>query len=162
MVDSFFIFGAKYLFVLSLLIALFYFYKASTEVRKQMIIFAFISFPLAFIISLIARELYFNPRPFMISGLEPLVPHTPDNGFPSDHTLLVAAIASLLPFFNRRFALWLWFITIVVAFSLVYVGVHHFLDVLGSAIIAIISALFAYAIIRNTKLWKTTNNQTNF
>ncbi len=155
--DSFFIFGAKYLFILSLILPLFQFYQSEKVERKRLIIYGILSALLAFILSLIAREIYFNPRPFVVGNFTPLVPHEPDNGFPSDHTLLVAAIASIMTPVHRRLALYLWLLAIVVALSRIYVGVHHPLDVIGSIIIAILSSLAAYAIIHN--IWN--KNKTN-
>lgn len=151
MIDQLFIFGAKYLYIVSIFIGALLFFRASIEEKKKMVVFGIISLGLAFVVSLIARELYFNPRPFVVEGFEPLIPHDPDNGFPSDHTLLVAAIAALFTFFNRRVALWLWVPAVLVAVSRVYTGVHHAADVLGSILIAIASAQVAYAIIH--KLW---------
>ncbi len=162
MMDTFFIFGAKYLYILSVLIVLFIFYKLPLEAKKRMVVFGIISCALALIVSISAREIYFNPRPFVVEGFEPLITHEADNGFPSDHTLLAAALASVGVFFHKRAGLYLWLIAGIVAISRVYVGVHHALDVLASAGIALLSALVAYAIIRNTNLWKTPNKPTNF
>lgn len=162
MTDLFFIFGAKYLFLFSALIILIVFYVLPLEFKKRMIVFGIASCALALVISFIAREIYFNPRPFVVDGFEPLIPHKADNGFPSDHTLLVATLASIGMFFHRRASLYLWLIAIVVAISRVYVGVHNPIDILASISIALASTLAVHAIIENTKLWKTTNKQTNF
>ena len=63
---------------------------------KKVLPLGVISLPLTYVLGVIARSLYFNPRPFMVSGVEPLISHAADNGFPSDHTLLLASIASLV------------------------------------------------------------------
>ena len=152
MLDLLFIFGAKYLFLASLLGILIFFYRADKETRKKMLILGAISLPLSLLISLVARELYFNPRPFVVGGFEPLVPHDPDNGFPSDHTLLVAALAALLIPFYKKGALWLWLIAGVVGLSRVYVGVHHFVDVLGSIAIALFSAYLVYKTLKSREV----------
>ncbi|OHB06013.1 MAG: hypothetical protein A3A26_03470 [Candidatus Zambryskibacteria bacterium RIFCSPLOWO2_01_FULL_47_14] len=149
--ENFFIFGAKWLYLFSILIAAIYFFRASAETRKKMIALASVSFALAFVISIAAREMYYNPRPFVEYSFVPLIPHTADNGFPSDHTLLASAIASLFLFFNIRLSIFLWLLTGIVGLSRVYVGIHNFTDIIGSALIALISALAAYAIIH--KLW---------
>lgn len=142
------IFGAEKLFVLAPLIALWVFYKSDKETRKHMLIFAFFSLPLTFILGEIARKLYFDPRPFVVGGYNPLISHAPDNGFPSDHTLLLAAISSTISLFDKRFALALWIITILVALSRIYVGVHHFVDVLASISIAVLASLVVYGVLR--------------
>lgn len=159
MIDTLFIFGAKYLFVLSLIIALYVFTKLSFEERWRMIILGLTASLLALVVAIGLREIYENPRPFVVNEFEPLIPHDPDNGFPSDHTLLVATVASVVAFFHRRAALYLWLIAALVGMSRVYVGVHHFTDILGSIAISIITAFVAYAIIA---AWKTHKNPTNF
>lgn len=159
MTDLFFIFGAKYLYIVSLLVAAAFFLTLDRETKKQLIVFGIASFALAFVLSIAARALVDNPRPFVVGGFEPLVPHDPDNGFPSDHTLLVASVASLISFFNRRYAVVLWLIALLVGISRIYAGVHHPIDILGSIAISITAALIVYATIAT---WKQRNNQTNF
>ncbi|HEY4528441.1 MAG TPA: phosphatase PAP2 family protein [Candidatus Paceibacterota bacterium] len=149
------IFCAKYLFILSPVVVFYFFYKSDAEIRKRILVLGALSLPLSYILGVIGRMLYFNPRPFMVSGVEPLISHAADNGFPSDHTLLLASIASLVFIFNRKLAAWLWVITILVGISRVYAGVHHFIDILGSISIAIASTALVYVIIR--KLWNKNN-----
>ncbi len=156
--NAFFIFGAKYLYLFSILIAAIYFFRASAETKKKMVVLGITSFALAFALSVAARAAYYSPRPFVEYGFTPLISHAPDNGFPSDHTLLAAAVASVMLFFNIHIGIWLWLAAAVVGLSRVYAGIHSFPDIIGSGTIALISALLAYAII--LKLWKK-NRQTN-
>jgi undecaprenyl-diphosphatase len=142
--DTIFIFGAKYLFLLSGALFGIYFLRASREEKKRMIIFSLFAFPLALILALAASYLYFNPRPFVTGGFIPLIPHAADNGFPSDHVLLVAAVAGVMSFFNRRWAIILWVIAGLVAISRIYVGVHHSLDVVASIALALLSAILVH------------------
>ena len=153
------IFGAKYLFLLSPILVLFFFFKLSFEMRKRVAIFALISVPLALILFALARMIWFNPRPFMLSGVAPLIPHDPGNGFPSGHTLFTAILATLVTYFNRKTAAVLWIITLVVGVSRVYAGVHHLVDIGGSILIALLSGAYAYAIIH--KPWKN-KHRANF
>lgn len=158
MIENFFIFSAKYLHIVSIAIALIYFYRATPEIRKRMAVFAVISFGLAFVLAVGSRTVYDNPRPFAVGGFEPLIAHEADNSFPSDHTLLAAAIASLMLALNIHIGIWLWLIAGIVGLSRVYVGVHYFTDIIGSGLIAALSVTIAYAIIH--KLWNR-NKQTN-
>lgn len=151
MIDQLFIFGAKYLIVFSGLCFVWHFFKLPRESWLKFALFAASSFALAFVISVGARQIYDNPRPFVIGNFEPLIPHEPDNGFPSDHMLLASALASVLVFYSRSRGTLLWVIAIFIGISRIYAGVHHSLDILGSAMIAIISTLAAYAIIH--QLW---------
>lgn len=148
MIDTLIIFGAQKLFLLSPIVAAYFFYRASREKKIEMAIFAFFSLPLSFIFSIAARSLYFNPLPFVVKGLEPLITHAPNNGFPSDHVLLLASIASVFSFFHKKAALALWIIAIIVGFSRVYAGIHHFVDIVGSALITLLSAFIVEAVLR--------------
>ncbi|MEX0932429.1 MAG: phosphatase PAP2 family protein [Parcubacteria group bacterium] len=149
--DAFFIFGAKYLFIISVLVGVAVFYTAPLTERYKIATFFALSMMLAFLLSLLARELYFNPRPFVVGKFAPLIPHSADNGFPSDHTLLVSSIAAGMMYFRRRLALVLWLVAGLVAMSRVYTGVHHTLDVLGAALIALLSAVSVHVFLARYK-----------
>jgi undecaprenyl-diphosphatase len=149
-----YIFGAKYLFILSPILALIWFYKLPKEKRGETLIFTALALPTAFILAKIASHFYFNPRPFVTGGFAPLIPHAPDNGFPSDHALLVSAIASVVTFMDIRKSMWFWLIAIIVAISRVGVGVHNPLDVTASAIIAAVTAYVVHFVLK----WYTNRN----
>jgi undecaprenyl-diphosphatase len=142
------IIGAKYFIILSPIIVGLYILRVPRELRRRVVIFFALSLPITYILSLVADSLYYNPRPFVIGGFEPLIPHADENGFPSNHALLTAALASGLSFFNRRWASLLWVIFGVVAFSRVYAGVHHSIDVLASALIALFVATVVYVFLK--------------
>ena len=124
---------------------------------RQLICAAVLTLTLAFVLSNIARALYFNPRPFVVGGFEPLIPHEPDNGFPSDHALLFGTVASIAMFVGKTFSIPLWILATAVGLYRVYAGVHHLIDILASFGISLVSAYIAYAIIQ--KLWN--NSPTN-
>ncbi len=148
LLDSLFIFGAKYLFILSFVIAGIYFLKLSWESKKKIVAFGLASIILIYGISFIAGHLYYNPRPFVIDNFTPLIPHAPDNGFPSDHVLMVSAIAAIVCFFNRKVGLTLLGISILVAISRVNVGVHHSIDVIASVVFSFVGASMAYIFLK--------------
>lgn len=109
-----------------------------------MAIFAAITLPLAYVVAKIGGKLYNNPRPFVAQHFAPLIPHVPDNGFPSDHVLLSATIAAILYPYSKTVSVFVWILTLYIAISRVYVGVHHTTDVVGSAMIAIVVAFLVY------------------
>lgn len=145
--NLFFIFGAKYLFVFSLIIAGAYFCLQPRHTQKRLTILTVFSGVLSFAVALLAGLVYVNPRPFISEHIVPLIPHAPDNGFPSDHALLVGLIASVLYPFDRRVSAVLWVIAIVVAASRVFVGVHHSVDVVGSFVITTAMTALGYWLI---------------
>jgi undecaprenyl-diphosphatase len=142
--DTFFIICAKYLIVVPVLILGIYFLKQPRTHWKDLAIFAIGSAVLAYIVSFVAGHLYFDPRPFVVDHITPLISHAPDNGFPSDHALLAAAIASIGWVWNKRLGVSLWILALLIAYARVYVGVHHMIDVLGSIVI---SGLATYAVL---------------
>ena len=134
----FYIFTAKYLFISSFVIGGIYFLQQPRVHQKKILLFGTVSVILIYTCAVLAGHIYNNPRPFVVGHFAPLIPHSPDNGFPSDHMLLVSAIASILTYFaNRRVIISLWFITLLIAISRVYVGVHHPVDVIASTLFSL-------------------------
>ena len=152
--DSIYIFGAKYLYILVLIIALADFLRQSKNTKVKMIALAIIALPLTYAISKILGYFYYDPRPFVQNHFLPLIPHDPDNGFPSDHAILVGAIASVWFYFNKRLSLVLWTIAILVGASRIAVGIHHPIDIIGGFIIAVICAFAADRILKLKYLQK--------
>ncbi|MDQ6692880.1 MAG: phosphatase PAP2 family protein [Chloroflexota bacterium] len=96
------------------------------------------------LIAKVASQLIISPRPFTQPGSAPaMIAGSLDNGFPSDHTLLLAAVAAIVCLVNLRLSLIFWVLALVVGLARVYVGVHHMVDIAGSlAIVAIAYGLF--------------------
>lgn len=87
------------------------------------------------ILTAIATRTYYDPRPFVAvaeggDGVIPVIPHDPDNGFPSDHSAAAGLMAALV-LLRRRWLAGLWFAAAAaaVAWGRVAAGVHHLLDV---------------------------------
>jgi undecaprenyl-diphosphatase len=89
-----------------------------------------------------------DPRPFVVDGQTPLIPHAPDNGFPSDHTTLGAAIAAALLPWRRRLAGGLLLLAAGVGAARVAAHVHHVPDVVGGMLIGIACAALAILMVR--------------
>jgi len=146
--DSIFVFGAKYLYLLAFVVAAIWLVRLPAEKRKGALIFAAVALPAIFIASRIASWLYLDPRPFVVGHFTPLVPHAADNGFPSDHTLLVSAIASIIFPFDRKTSVFVWIVAALVGISRVYVGIHHLIDIVGSVVISIAMSAIVYWALR--------------
>lgn len=143
-----FIFGAKYLYLIIMVIFFIWFLTQPQLRKKEILIIVCICLPLVFIISKFAGSLYYNSRPFVLGHFQPLIPHQADNGFPSHHALLVCVIATIIFIFSRRIGFVLWILALFVGFSRVYVGVHHVIDIVGSMLIAIIPVALVYFFIK--------------
>lgn len=151
MLDLFAIFCAKYLIALALIFAAAFALKLSKQELRSMIILAAIALPLIYLTAVIASHLCNNPRPFVVEHFVPLIPHDADNGFPSDHVLLVSAIAAIWTVYRRRIGVVLWAAAVAIGIARVYVGVHHPIDVIGSAVIAGVITFGLYTLLRRSK-----------
>lgn len=150
-IDYLSIFGAKYLYLIALFVAGVYFLKLPWQEKKQIFVFGIVALPIMFAVLKIAAALYFDPRPFVVGHFTPLIPHDPDNGFPSDHTLLLSAVASLVFPFNKKMSSILWVFVVLVGVSRVYTGIHHPIDIIGSIIIAVAVASAVYPFVNRSK-----------
>ncbi|MBO9618343.1 MAG: phosphatase PAP2 family protein [Niabella sp.] len=141
--DTFFIFCANYLFVAPFLLAAVFFFKQKRNVQINIVIFGLCCALVGYGIALLLGQLYFDPRPFVAGHFKPLIDHDTENGFPSDHVLLVSTVSAVLTVFAKRLSIYAWICTILIAIARVYVGVHHIIDVAGSLLIASgVTALF--------------------
>ena len=117
---------------------------------RELAIAALVIAPSAFVLAKIGAHVISSPRPFIQSGVAPLIASSQDNGFPSDHTLLLGAVAAVVTVANRRWGLLFWALAAVVGMARVYARVHHPVDVLGSLVIAAL-ALALYAGLRRLR-----------
>lgn len=145
--DTLIIFGAKYLFLAIIIIALGFIIFSKREMQKDVIVFFMMALPLIYVVAKIVSLFYYDARPFVVGNFVPLIPHDPDNGFPSDHTLISAAIASVIVFYSRKIGIVLWILTILVGISRVLSGVHHTIDIIASMIISLFVAWLLYTYI---------------
>lgn len=127
---------AKYLYLMGVFIAVAFFFKTDNPTKKKVLLLALISFPLSLIIARISALFIKDTRPFVIEHVKPLIAHVADNGFPSDHTLLTMAIASVVFAYNKKVGIVLFVVAFLVGTSRILALVHHPLDIIGSTVIA--------------------------
>lgn len=152
--DLFFIYGAKYLYIMVLAIAGLSFLQMKRKKQKELFVLAVVSFPIVLLVSKIGAYLYFNPRPFVVEHFTPLLAHDPDNGFPSDHTLLLSSVTMLFAIYQRKISYLLFTLTIVVGFSRIYVGIHHAVDIVGSIFMSVTTVTLSHYIHLHFKMSK--------
>ena len=141
------IFCAKYLVAVPVLALAAFFFVGVKRRRHRLLWLTVVAMPLAYMISRIAGHLYYNPRPFVVSHVAPLIAHAADNGFPSDHTLIAATIAGIVFYFNRAWGSALWVVALLIGTARVFAGVHHAVDVLGAVVISIAAVIIAHYVL---------------
>src|SRR5579884_3637252 len=94
------IFAAKYLvFIDAVLAAATIFLLIRRRAPSWLVRYAVIAvllLVLSYVFAKIGAAVYTDPRPFTQDHVRPLIAHAPDNGFPSDHALLAAALVALV------------------------------------------------------------------
>jgi len=139
-----FYFWAKYLYLVTIGVAISWLLIQTKPKQKEILIIFCICLPLAYIVAKSVGHLWYNPRPFILGHFKPLILHKANNGFPSDHTLLVSVISTVVFLFSWRISSILWALTLFVGISRVYVGVHHSVDIIGSIFIAVATVTIVY------------------
>lgn len=131
--DSIIVFLAKYLIFFIVLLAL---YAVYAEKNRREIILAFlIAGFTALLLSGIAGALYYSPRPFVAHNVQPLFAHGPDNGFPSEHTVLAMTLTAVIYFYRRRLAAAALVMALLVGSARVWAHVHSWIDIAGGVVI---------------------------
>ena len=104
-------------------------------------LYAFYAALLGIAINLAITQVYYHPRPYMLNLGHPLLAHSPEASFPSDHATLTLAIALSLLFSGEMItgAVFL-FYGLATGFARVYCGIHFPLDIAGSIVVSIAAA----------------------
>ncbi|HUX39151.1 MAG TPA: phosphatase PAP2 family protein [Rectinemataceae bacterium] len=128
-------FVARYLFVLVALGEMVYLYLYHRKQWKRLLVAAIVIGGLSLLAGLGLNKVVQDPRPFVAQGFTPLIPGSSDNGFPSDHTLLLSATAAVTMIANPWAGAVGLLLAIAVGLARVYAGLHHMLDIVGSLFI---------------------------
>jgi undecaprenyl-diphosphatase len=146
--NSLIVFVAQYLvFILPLLIVVI-FLQLAKENRLGYIITLAIGSAISLIGIFTASHLFYDPRPFVSSGIVPHFPHAADNGFPSDHMTLGATLAFIGYAYSKRIGFVMIPIALAVGAARVLTHVHSWIDIFGGIIIALVATLLAIQISR--------------
>ncbi|WP_337034241.1 undecaprenyl-diphosphatase [Paenibacillus illinoisensis] len=120
---------AMYLFVIGLLV----YWCSRKKSYRKMVVSAVVSVVLGLGISFIIGHLFYRDRPFVDYTVLKLIPHQANASFPSDHSIIVFAVAVQFLIYRRKEGLAWLALASMIAFSRVWTGVHYPLDVVGGA-----------------------------
>jgi undecaprenyl-diphosphatase len=146
--DSLIIFFAKYVILVIPLLALAVWLQAGRKLKKQMLLAAAMAIVLAVILDKIAGKLYYDPRPFVSHHLKPLVAHSADNGFPSEHALFGAVLAASVYIYRPRAGAVALVAVLAVGIARVAAHIHSPIDIIAGLIIGGAAGFSGYAIAR--------------
>jgi undecaprenyl-diphosphatase len=156
-VNSITVFIAQYFLYLSVFITVWYWFTCPTSTRIELIVRLAIGGVLALALAKIASQLYYDPRPFVTEHIKPLFAHAADNGFPSDHALLISLLGFTVVSYSRKVGATLLAIAVAVGSARVAAHVHHPVDILGSFLISAVATVAGLGATKNAriaKLWQ--------
>ncbi|MDP3784648.1 MAG: phosphatase PAP2 family protein [bacterium] len=147
MIDFIIIFFAEYLgWALGIMAFLIFF-------RKRRLLFeSFLSALIArFGFTEIIRYLYDRPRPFEIKDIAPLISHDPGGSFPSGNATFFFALATTLFIYDRRWGTVFFIGAVLMGAARVLAGVHWPSDILGGAVVGILTSVVVNFILKKFK-----------
>jgi undecaprenyl-diphosphatase len=103
---------------------------------------------LAFSISTFLASLFGRIRPYLAEiGVHALVPPNIQAGsFPSSHTAIAIGVATALAFADTRVGIVAFIMAFLIAFGRVAAGMHYPSDVLGGAVVGVLSFVIVRAV----------------
>lgn len=136
--DTLIVFVARYLFLgsIALIPCAAVLDKGRAHRAERWAYFA-LTVSIAGALGFVGGHLYYHARPFVVDHTVPLLAHAADNGFPSDHALLTAAIAAGIWKSSRPLSAIGWAIAIAVGTARVLAGIHWPMDVIGGLLMAV-------------------------
>ncbi len=141
------IFAAKYLVLiegaLAVAVLALVLYRQPRSVILRWAIVTAVMVVLSYLFAQIGGAVYTDTRPFITDHVPPLITHEADNGFPSDHALLAAAIVAAVGLVRPVWAIPFVVLAYLVDWARVGSGLHHVGDVVGSSVFAAVATLIA-------------------
>jgi len=98
----------------------------------------------ALAVGAIIAGIWTEQRPFVAEHFTPLIAHSADASFPSDHLLALGAVAGATWWRMRGLAAVTVVLSVIVAFARVFVGVHYVGDVAGGFAIGFVCGAVAW------------------
>ena len=147
--DAMVVFKAEYLgwwMVFSLSVFLFasFYFKLDFSRAKDMVLLALAyGFLSRFVIAEAIRFFYSRPRPFEVLDVYQLIGHDGGGSFPSGHAVFFFALAASVFIYYRRWGVLFYFLALAMGLARVIAGIHFPSDILGGAIIGILTAYVA-------------------
>ncbi len=103
----------------------------------------------AYGINALIGAFFFRYRPFVVHQLTQLIDHSStDKSFPSDHTAIAFAIATVITAYNRKAGIVALLIAFFIGLGRIYVGVHYPTDVIGGIVVGVCAGVLVVNIAR--------------
>jgi membrane-associated phospholipid phosphatase len=120
-------------------------------VRRRWLVSVVAMFVISGILAVLSSFVIHDPRPFVSDGLHALYPHRANDGFPSHHSLLAAAMVGAVALLSTPLSAVMAVMAVGVDWGRVACNIHHTEDVIGGTVIVLISLVIGVAIARQVK-----------
>lgn len=141
------VFAARWLIFLVPL-ALVLLWTGGDGARREVALRAAIAAACALVLNNLIGHVWYSPRPFVLDVGHTFLLHDADSSFPSDHATSIFSVALVLAVSQvaqaRRMGLLLLPLSLVVAWSRVYLGVHWPKDMAGALVVSGAMALLVH------------------
>ncbi|MCD6370762.1 MAG: undecaprenyl-diphosphatase [Thermoplasmata archaeon] len=133
--DGVMIFLAQFLIFIVPIYLLFLWFRGD----KKFTIFLLLGVLLSLALSMMIGKIYYHPRPFVLNLTTPLISHSPDSSFPSDHAVVMLSFTFPFFFFKKyKSGTIFLLLSILVGLGRIYCGLHFPLDIIGSFFLSLI------------------------
>jgi len=133
-------FAVDLLYALPIFLLLYWFF--GNEAKKEVVLKSIFVMFISLCVGQIVLTLFPHPRPFTLGLGSALLYHTPNSSFPSHHMTFFCSVT--ISFFlakNYTFGVILSVLSLLVAWSRIYLGVHFPFDMVGALFISLCVAL---------------------
>lgn len=90
------------------------------------------------VIAFIIKSIYFFPRPYIVNRKPTFVTIPPiDSSFPSEHTALAFALATIIYLHNRKLGTILFFVAAAIGLARIFANVHYPIDVVSGLVMGV-------------------------
>lgn len=140
--------AASYLLYVVALLALAAWLRSTRPDKIPFAVAGLVAVALVGVLVKVASALWVDPRPFVVDHTRPLIAHSADNGFPSDHTALAMAVALVVLARDRLLGAVAVMLAVLLGAARVAAHVHHVPDILGGAGIGVLAAAAGLGVAR--------------
>ncbi len=112
------------------------------KIKKEQAIHTIVASFIAWTVSETIKFLFPTLRPFQVEGTYPLTLTIPlDAGFPSEHTSIAFAVAMGVQRYEKKYGIIFIISAMLVGLGRILGNVHYFADIIGGAVVGIITVL---------------------
>lgn len=110
--------------------------------RRELVFHTLLSVTIAGLVTIVLKELFLTPRPFMATGESPMAGLAYLSSFPSAHAAVAFAAATTVALHTPRFGLFLFLIATLIGLGRVAADVHYPIDIAFGTLVGVSIALF--------------------